>query len=227
VFLEKMLSTKPSPDTSAAHATPPASADGLDTARLLDDGAEITIRAPLQAVWDYAGDSAQATAWSVYFHHITAQPNDAEGRPYPPDGAVDSVRVCYRRADETGVRWDEQVTALEPEGRARHRRIRTYNLRGLGGLPGWIAPYTAYRVEQHYHRAPPARRADGERRTVLAFRTRLARPGWAAARLLFRLFFLPEVKRIFALNLENMKAAIEAGQPYERLHRYEPSHSWE
>ena len=211
-----------SKQTLSEETTPTSSAAG--SAQMLSDGAEVAIRAPMQAVWDYAGDSARATDWSVYFHHISPKASDAQGRPLPPDGTVGSVRVCYRRGDETGVRWDERVMALEPEGRARHRCIRTYDLRGLGGVAGALAPFTAYRVEQHYRQTAP-------QRTTLAFRTQLVRPDWwGLARLLFRRFFLPEVKRIFALNLENIKAAVEAeqaGRAYERPHPYEERHAWE
>jgi hypothetical protein len=179
----------------------------------------VSIAAPIDSVWRYVGNSANAREWSVYFHHITPLDTSRTGVPLPPDGTIGSVRVCYRRADETGPTWDEVVTGLDSTGTERHRRIRTYRLRGFGGMQGWLARRTEYSVTQIYQE-----RGDS---TALTFRTQLLRPDndvmrWAFAR------EADEVVRVFRLNLENIKAALEArqhGARYVRLHPYLIEHA--
>mgnify|MGYP000754414534 CR=1 FL=1 len=172
------------------------------------------IQAPLEDVWTYAGDSLRATEWSVYFDHISLLP----GSPVP-DGQVGALRRCYRRADESGVTWDEEVVALAPMA---YREIRTYALRGFRPLMQDVVGWTQYRVAQNYE-------ALGAERSRLTFSTDLLRPGLPPARWLFGAF-ADEVVRTFRLNLENIAAAIEAdqrGEAYVRPHPYEPSHSWD
>ncbi|MEM7787271.1 MAG: SRPBCC family protein [Bacteroidota bacterium] len=169
----------------------------------------VEIAAPLDAVWAYVGDSGRAGEWSVYFDHISLLPESPVA-----DGQVGALRRCYRRADETGVTWDEEVMALVP---TLYREIRTYDLRGFRlGLQA-SASFSEYRVGQHYE-------ALGPERTRLTFSTDLRRPDLGLARWVFGRT-APEVVRIFRLNLENIRAAVEAahrGEPYDRPHAYEP-----
>ena len=177
--------------------------------------AEIAIDAPIETVWAYVGESRAARAWSVYFHHITPQPTSGSAA----DGAPGALRTCYRRADETGVQWDEAVVRVEQEGDVWTRRLRSFNLRGFSGVPGLLAARTAYDVEQRYV-------ALGPQQTSLRFRTHLEPDSDALLRLAFRPY-RNEVERIFRLNLENIKAAVEAearGTAYVRRHPYEPAH---
>ena len=170
----------------------------------------VEIAAPLEAVWAYAGDSGRAGEWSVYFDHISPLPESPV-----PDGRVGALRRCYRRADETGVTWDEEVVALVS---GAYREIRTYALRGFRPALQVGAAFTEYRVGQHYE-------ALGPDRTRLTFSTDLRRPDLGPARWLFGRT-APEVVRIFRLNLENIAAAVEAahrGEPYVRPHPYEPT----
>jgi hypothetical protein len=171
----------------------------------------VDIEAPLDAVWTYAGDSGRATEWSVYFDHIAPLPESPV-----PDGAVGALRRCYRRADQRGVTWDEEVTAVELH---RFRAIRTYALRGFHPLVQPAAGRTEYRVAQHYEALRPER-------TRLTFSTALAQPDVAPARWLFART-ASDVVRIFRLNLENLQAAVETahqGEAYVRPHAYEPAH---
>lgn len=174
----------------------------------------VEIDAPLGAVWAYAGDSRRATEWSVYFDHIRPLPESPV-----PDGHVGALRRCFRRADETGVTWDEEVVARLPE---RYREIRTYALRGFRPLVQAVVAGTQYRVAQHYE-------ALGPERTRLTFSTALRRPDVAPARWAFGAV-AGEVVRVFRINLENIGAAVEAahrGEPYARPHPYEPDHRWD
>ena len=170
----------------------------------------VEVDAPLDALWAYAGNSLLATDWSVYFHHISPLPESPV-----PDGQIGSLRRCYRREDETGPTWDEEVTALVPK---RYREIRTYALRNFRWV-GLAARQTEYRVGQHYESLGPER-------SRLTFSTELIRPRSVLAKGAFALF-ARETVRIFRVNLENIAAAVEAdyrGEPYRRPHPYEPSH---
>ena len=185
-----------------------------EVAAPLRHGCGIEIDAPLETVWAYAGDSRRAAEWSVYFDHISP----LAGSPVP-DGQPGALRRCFRRADETGVTWDEEVVALIPW---RYREIRTFALRGFRPFVQALAGGTQYRVCQHYDALGPGR-------TRLTFSTALRRPAVAPARWLFGTV-ADEVVRIFRLNLENIGAAVEAahrGRPYVRPHPYEPAHRWD
>ena len=174
----------------------------------------VEIAAPVEDVWAYAGDSHHASEWSVYFDHIAPLPESPV-----PDGRVGALRRCYRRADETGPRWDEEVVALVPQ---RYREIRTYALRGFRPAVQWALSPTQFRVGQHYE----ALDAD---RTRLTFSTALLRPAIPGARAQFGRF-AGDVERIFQVNLGNIRAAVEArhdGVPYVRPHPYAPDHRWD
>lgn len=192
---------------------------GVLVAAVLVDGGEsteVTIDAPRSAVWKYASDSDNAVEWSVYFDHISAV-----RRPgLPQDGEVGSERICYRRADERGIRWSERVLDITPE---RHRRILTYD------LVGFAAPSAAdmtYTVDQHYVRI------DNET-TKLRFSTRLRRRDgivnavrYPFEKVAYEVVAAGETERIFRLNLENIGAAIEArerGGDVDVPHEYEPT----
>jgi len=175
----------------------------------------VEIAAPVEAVWAYVGDSGRADEWSVYFDHISPLPESPV-----PDGRVGALRRCFRRADETGVWWDEEVVALRPQ---THREIRTYALRGFRWPLQVLAGRVTYRVGQDYE-------ALGPERTRLTFSTELRSPDVAPARWLFGRLLAGEVVRIFRLNLENIRAAVEAAHravPYDRPHPYEPANDWD
>jgi len=169
------------------------------------------IQAPLEDVWTYAGDSLRATEWSVYFDHISPLPESPVS-----DGQIGALRRCFRRAVETGPMWDEEVVALVP---MRYREIRTYQLQNFRWPVQIAATRTEYRVGQHYESLGPEH-------SRLTFSTDLIRPRGPLAQAAFSLFSR-DVKRIFHLNLDNIRAAIEAkhqGEPYQRPHAYDPSH---
>jgi hypothetical protein len=181
---------------------------------ILTHRAHVDIDAAAPAVWAFVSDSARASLWSVYFHHIAPLPESPV-----PDGRVGSLRRCYRRADASGVVWDEEVVAIVPE---RYREIRSFRLRGFRAAMQPAARLTEYRVAQHVEPLGPAR-------TRLTFSTSLLRPDLRLARWTFG-FFARDVVRVFRLNLENIRAAVEAeaqGVAYQRLHPYELTHPWD
>lgn len=160
----------------------------------------VTINKPIKEVWDYASDSSKATEWSIYFHHISPLPG-------VEDGKIGSLRRCYRREDETGATWDEEVIEVE---KYKYRQLKTFNLQNFID-PALKA--AVFRVHQIYESVD-------ENTTNLTFASELIEP--------FDLDVLKalepaakETERIFKANLENIKAAIEQGENYNRPHPYE------
>lgn len=174
----------------------------------------VDIDAPIEDVWEYGSDSTRAKEWSVFFDHIT--PDTAQGRP--ADGSIGAFRRCFRDAEEHGPTWDETTEAVDP---LRRRRIRTFNL--VGFPLGAIGRAQEYDVFQDYERL-------GVDRTRLTFSSRLRRrPGignllaWPLVKSTYVVFAQPAGQEIFVVNLENIKAAVEAGhagRAYVRPHPY-------
>lgn len=163
----------------------------------------IEINASAEEVWKYVSNSDNAREWSVFFHHITPLPGAT-------DGQVGSTRRCFQLENETGMRWDERVDAIEL---ARFRRMRVLNIHGLKGqeLHGQ-GEFDSY---QRYDSLGP-------NRTELTFAARTVHPRRVSAVFLFVRAGL-DIKRTFRQNLENIKEAIEArrqGRDYQRLHHY-------
>ena len=158
----------------------------------------ITIDAPIAQVWRYVSDSSSARDWSIYFHHITPLPGVR-------DGQVGSNRRCFRRADETGIWWDELTLEIDPP---HYRRILSYNLHGFRDPQfGEAETY----VFQHYDELAPGR-------TRFAFATQKLRPTGAVALVKFARL-ARETKRLFRLNLTNIKAIVEANHNGGGCHR--------
>lgn len=180
----------------------------------------VEMDAPLDTLWVYASNSRNAQEWSVYFDHITPQPV-----PGTVDGRPGSLRICYRRADESGPRWSEVIVEVDP---LRHRRIRTFDVVEIG--PAWYGRQVAYRVDQFYEALP-----DG--RSALTFSTEPENPGgflptvlYPINAVLFACFHGPPTRGVFRVNLENIAAAVEARarrMPYVRPHPYSPRMAWE
>ncbi|MCW2923499.1 MAG: hypothetical protein JWM98_903 [Thermoleophilia bacterium] len=172
----------------------------------------VVVDAPVADVWAYGSDSTLASEWSVFFDHIT--PDATPGRPM--DGTVGAFRRCYRDPAEQGPTWDETTEAIEP---LRQRRIRTFNL--VGFTLGPIGRAQEYDVFQDYE-------AIDATHTRLTFSSCLRRrPGlanllaWPLVKAVYVVFAQPAGQEVFVVNLENIKAAVEArhaGRPYVRPH---------
>jgi len=167
--------------------------------------ASIEIEAPVEALWTYVSDSANAKEWSVYFDHLSPVPGAV------PDGQIGSVRRCFRNPDEKGPRWDELTFGVEPQ-----RRRWIHSFRFVGFLPRFLTRSAQSLVEQKYDSLGPSR-------SRLTFGT-LPVPGtpWVS-RMLTR-FSRGETERFFRINQQNIKASVEArsrGQTYRRVHEWE------
>jgi uncharacterized protein YndB with AHSA1/START domain len=80
----------------------------------------VTINAPRARVFQFLGNSANASRWSVFVNHISAT-NSRE----IPDGQIGSRRRCFVHADEKGTQWDELITEVVPNEK---RQLSIYNL---------------------------------------------------------------------------------------------------
>jgi uncharacterized protein YndB with AHSA1/START domain len=85
--------------------------------------ATVEINAAPEKIFAYLGNSANAGKWSVYVDHITPLNNDSIA-----DGLPGSRRRCFQEKDETGIRWDETITASEPNKR---RQLIIYDLQNF------------------------------------------------------------------------------------------------
>lgn len=141
------------------------------------------VDAPCDSVFDYLGNSSNASDWSVYVDHITPL-NAVSVR----DGSAGSIRRSFKNADETGMRWDEYFTEVVP---GKRRELRIYNIVD--------APATAQGTlltQQLY--AP-----QGPNRCRVTFTLFFAEPPSATDWLKMRIK-AHEIGRIFAKNLANI-----------------------
>lgn len=165
----------------------------------------IVIAAPIEEVWKYVSDSANAKNWSVYFSHI---------RPLPagvPDGEPGSLRRCFRNPDEKGRMWDEMVVEVVPQKR---RLIHSYEFRGY--WPEAQIRGAGTLVVQGYE-------AIDSTRTRLSFQTALI-PGLTAVQRTELKLAMPDVRKIFRRNLENIREAIEKKDAYRRIYPWTGGH---
>ncbi len=81
----------------------------------------IDINAPVEKVYDFLGNSKNASRWSSFVNHITVlnQHNFT-------DGTAGSRRRCFRNANEKGMQWDELITEAESN---QKRALSIYNLK--------------------------------------------------------------------------------------------------
>ena len=170
---------------------------------------EVLIRAPLNEVWNYVGNSNNAAEWSVYFHHIT--PISGE------DGKPGALRRCFRREDEQGNTWDETTLEIIPQ---TYRKIHTHS---LFGFPDEAFNSAEFHVHQRFTESP-----DGKS-VRLSFGSELIKPTDLISAIRF-IWYAREAKRVIRLNLENIKEAIESRyerRAYKRPYPYEESHEWD
>ncbi len=170
-------------------------------------GKSVVINAPIEKVWEYASDSTKAKDWSIYFDHISPMPQLSNGIP---DGQVGSVRRCFRRADETGMYWDEDVVEVRPPF---YRQIKTYNTHGHHEAK---LNEIEYKVEQLYEKID-------DQHTRLTFQAQVSK-GMDLKAMYYMLRDFQEGTRILQFNLENIKARIESDT---RPHPYETTLKWD
>lgn len=84
---------------------------------------EVTINQPVEKVFTYLGNSANASKWSSYVSHINTL-NAAEVN----DGALGSIRRCFKNKDGQGIFWDEEIVNVKVN---ELRELTVYNLNGF------------------------------------------------------------------------------------------------
>jgi hypothetical protein len=146
------------------------------------------IDAPCDSVFAYLGNSSNARAWSVYVDHITPL-NPGVAR----DGEVGSIRRSFKRADETGMQWDEVFTAVAS---GRLRTLRIFNVRGAP-----LNAATPLASQQIFEPIPRGCR--------LSFALYFEHPPSVADSLAMH-FAAYEISRIFRANIANVKRLTEA-----------------
>jgi hypothetical protein len=160
----------------------------------------VVIHASPREVFDFMSDSRQARGWSIFFDHITPLPGS-------PDGGLGATRRCFRRPDETGPRWDEEVIGFAPY---TSRTIRVY---GAAGFRAGIYVGTEEEISHAYEEIAP-----GE--TKLTFDAHVTKGSIGDRLALF--LSTSETHRIFRKNLTNIRGMIEQGDKYERAFAWEP-----
>ena len=96
----------------------------------------ITIKKPPSVVFNYLGNSDNASNWSVYVNHITPL-NTQEIE----DGKIGSIRRCFKNKNETGIYWDEEIIKSITNEK---RTLSVYNLNGF-----WFTAHSL-KTEQLY-----------------------------------------------------------------------------
>lgn len=150
----------------------------------------IEIDKPLEEVYKYLGNSANASKWSVYVDHITPMNSDSF-----PDGAVGSRRRVFCNADEKGRRWDELISENVLNEK---RELELYNYHDF--------PMTANNLAtgQKYE-------AISENKTLLTFSVYFKNhePSWIEQYKMYLGSFW--IKDIFDKNMKNIKMYVEKG----------------
>ncbi|MBC7383196.1 MAG: SRPBCC family protein [Bacteroidia bacterium] len=80
----------------------------------------IEINAPVEQVFLYMGNSANATKWSVYVDHITPLNMNEYA-----DGTAGCTRRCFTNAAGTGPTWDETIIITDM---FKRRRLNIFNM---------------------------------------------------------------------------------------------------
>lgn len=80
----------------------------------------VSINAPAEKIYNYLGNSDNASEWSTFVDHITPLNEDSVA-----DGSIGSRRRCFVNADETGTRWDETIAENIPN---KKRLITIYDM---------------------------------------------------------------------------------------------------
>jgi polyketide cyclase/dehydrase/lipid transport protein len=157
----------------------------------------IRIDAPRDSVWSMLSASRLARQWSVIVHHIDV----VSGR----DGAVGTLRRCYLCPSGT---FDERVVALEPPS---YRKLMTVATSGLSGVKRDIAGNCAY---QHLDSLDA-------RTTELQLTVTYRLSYGPLSSLVNACYVRPRLRLILGRNLANMKALVETGERYRRVHEFE------
>lgn len=148
----------------------------------------VHINAPVETVFKFLGNSANASRWSVFVDHISPLNADTV-----TDGKVGSKRRCFCHPDEKGTQWDELITEVVP---GKKRQLTIYNMQGFSMSEEGLA------TEQLYE-------SPGPNTTRLTFTVfyKDKKPGLIG--LLKTYLAAYRIKSIFRENMDNIKRLVE------------------
>lgn len=151
----------------------------------------IEINKPVEEVYRYIGNSANASKWSVYVDHISPL-NTATY----PDGTVGSKRRVFCNKDEKGRRWDELISENIPN---KTRELELYNYHDFPMTASHLATRQLYE-------------AISTNKTYLTFTVYFKdyKPGLIELYKMYLGSFW--IKDIFERNMKNIKQNVEKGQ---------------
>jgi uncharacterized protein YndB with AHSA1/START domain len=147
----------------------------------------VEINAPTSTVFDFLGNSANASRWSVYVNHIVPLNTDKF-----KDGAEGSVRRCYRNADNTGMQWDELISEVVIN---RKRQLLIYNFKNFPVSANHLA------TEQLYQSLD-------NQKTKLTFTVFFKNPP-TPLEMLKMYFAAYKINSLFEKNMSNIKRIVE------------------
>lgn len=147
----------------------------------------IDIKANQEQLYNYLGNSENASDWSSYVSHI-----ETLNEPEFADGEKGSTRRCYQKDDKTNT-WDERIELAYPYS---YRRLSIYNVKGfpIGSK--------ALLTEQLYERIDSS-----STKLSLTLYLDPDKSDWADHLKMFIASY--RVGSIFEANLENIKKANE------------------
>lgn len=151
----------------------------------------IEISAPANAVYNYLGNSANASEWSTFVDHITPLNTDSVA-----DGAIGSRRRCFTTAAETGATWDETITENIPNTK---REIIIYDLKDFPMVANNLATEQLYKPISH----------DKTNLTFTVFFKDAQPTLWESFKTYIAAYKIIDV---FKGNMENIKRIVESKQ---------------
>ncbi|HEU4719196.1 MAG TPA: SRPBCC family protein [Bacteroidia bacterium] len=155
----------------------------------------VEINAPPDTVFHYLGNSAHAHNWSVFVDHITTLNADSF-----PDGTPGSRRRCFRQQNENGIRWDEEVTQVEP---GKKRQLTIYNMKEFPLMADGLA------TEQIYE---PLKNGNACRLTFTVFYLHHSPTFFETFKTYIAAY---RINDIFKANLGNIKRIVEEENGYK------------
>jgi uncharacterized protein YndB with AHSA1/START domain len=148
----------------------------------------IEINAPTETVFNFLGNSKNASRWSVYVDHIIPLNSDQF-----KDGVPGSVRRCFRYADKSGTQWDELITEVIPN---KKRQLTIFNMKDFPMKAEGLA------TEQWYQDLE-------NQKTQVTFTVFFINRQPTMFDALKTYLAAYQIKRVFAENMENIKAIVE------------------
>jgi len=148
---------------------------------------DIEIDVSKEYLFNYLGNSNNASDWSEFVDHITPL-----NSTMVPDGDIHSMRRCFKNEDEKGIKWDEEILEVIPN---QKRKLSCFN------LEGFFMETDNIRTEQLYKEINP-------NKTLLTFSVYFegSKSIWESLKIRSASWY---IKHVFKKNMENIKMYCE------------------